>query len=107
MKKLDYKWLSPYIIEQVISHNAYQLKLPAFFSKVHPVFSVTLLHPFEGDPIAEHQEHHQLPPSPIIHDSIKEYEVEKVLDSQIFHGKVEYLVCWKGYGVKEDEWHPT
>ena len=28
MKKLDYKWLGPYIIEQVISHSAYRLKLP-------------------------------------------------------------------------------
>ena len=27
MKKLDYKWLSPYVVEQVISHNAYWLKL--------------------------------------------------------------------------------
>ena len=25
----------------------------------------------------------------------------------IFHGKVEYLVCWKGYGVEEDEWRPS
>ena len=52
-KKLNYKWLGPYVIEQVISRNAYQLKLPASFGKVHPVFSVTLLHPFESDPIIE------------------------------------------------------
>ena len=76
------------------------------FGKIHPVFSVTLLHPFEGDSIAERQEHHPPPPPPIVRDGIEEYKVEKILDSQIFHGKVEYLVCWKGYGVEEDEWHP-
>ena len=76
------------------------------FSKVHPVFSVTLLCPFEGDPIAKCQEHHPLPPPPIIHNGIEEYEVKKILNGQILCGKVEYLVHWKGYGVEEDEWHP-
>ena len=106
MKKLDYKWLGPYVVERVISCNAYQLKLPASFGKVLPVFSVTLLHPFESDPIAKHQEHHPLPPPPIVRNGIKEYEVKKILNCRILRGKIEYLVCWKGYGVKEDEWCP-
>ena len=46
-KKFDYKWLGPYVIEWVISCNAYRLKLPTSFSQVHPVFSVTLLRPFK------------------------------------------------------------
>ena len=103
-KKLDYKWLSPYTIDQVISRNVYRLKLPASFGQVHPVFSVTLLHPYDDDPITECQECHLLLPPPVICNSIEEYEVEKILDSQIFCRKVEYLVCWKGYGVEEDEW---
>ena len=107
MKKLDYKWLGPYVVKQVISHSAYWLKLPASFGNLHPIFSVTLLCPFKGDPITEHQEHHPPLPPLIVHDSIEEYEVKKILNSRIFHGKVEYLVCWKGYGVEEDEWHPV
>ena len=103
-KKIDYKWLGPYTIDWVISRNAYRLKLWASFGQVHPVFSVTLLRPYDDDPIAERQECHPPPPPPVICDSIKEYEVEKILDSRIFHGKVEYLVHWKGYGVEEDEW---
>ena len=106
-KKLNYKWLGPYVVEQMISRSAYQLKLPASFGKIHPIFSVSLLCPFEGDSIAEHQECHPLPPLPIVCDGIEEYEVEKILDSQILRGKVEYLVCWKGYGVEEDEWRPA
>jgi len=58
MKKLDYKWLSPYVVKRVISRSAYQLKLPTSFGTVHPVFSVTLLCPFEGDSITERQERH-------------------------------------------------
>ena len=106
-KKLDYKWLSPYVVEQVISRSAYRLKLPTSFGNIHPVFSVTLLHPFEGDLIAKRQERHPPPPPPIVRDGIEEYEVEKILNSRIFHGKVEYLVRWKGYGVEEDEWCPV
>ena len=96
MKKLNYKWLGPYVAKQVISCSAYWLKPPASFGKIHPVFSVTLLHPFEGDSIPEHQECHPPPPPPIIHDSIEEYKVEKILDSWILCGKIEYLIHWKG-----------
>ena len=106
-KKLDYKWLGPYVIEQVISRNAYRLKLPASFGKVHPVFSVTLLCPFESDPIIERQEHHPPPPPLVIRDGVEEYEVESILDSWIFRRTVKYLVRWKGYGVEEDEWRPA
>ena len=63
-KKLDYKWLGPYVIEQVISRSAYRLKLPTSFSRIHPVFS--LLCPFKGDLIAKHQEHHPPLPPPIV-----------------------------------------
>ena len=103
-KKLDYKWLGPYTIDWVISCNVYQLKLPASFCQVHPIFSVTLLCPYDNDPITECQERHLPPPPLVVHDGIEEYEVKKILDSQIFHRKVEYLVHWKGYGVEEDEW---
>ena len=43
MKKLNYKWLSPYVIDWVISQSAYRLKLPVLFGQIHPVFSVALL----------------------------------------------------------------
>ena len=98
---------SPSTIDRVISRNAYWLKLPASFGQVHPIFSVTLLCPYDNDPITECQECHPPPPPPVVRDSIEEYEVEKILDSRIFRGKIEYLVCWKGYGVEEDEWRPS
>ena len=27
-----------------------------------------------------------------------------ILDSQVFRGKLEYLVHWKGYGIEEGKW---
>jgi len=45
MKKLDQKWLGPYVVDKVISQNAYRLKLPPSFGQIHPVFSVTYYDP--------------------------------------------------------------
>jgi len=46
-------------------------------------------------------------PPPIVCDGVKEYEGEQILDSQVFRGKLEYLVHWNGYGIEEDEWRPA
>ena len=75
-KKLDYKWLGPYVVEQVISRSAYWLKLPTSFGKVHPVFSVTLLRPFEGDSIAKRQERHPPPLPPIVRNGIDLWNIQ-------------------------------
>ena len=104
MKKLDHKWLGPYAINKVVSRNAYGLQLPESFGRTHPVFSVVLLQPYHQDLIPERQT--PPPPPPVIHDGIQEYEVERILDSQFFRGKLEYLVHWKGYGAADDLWIP-
>src|SRR5882724_6935084 len=102
MKKLDHKWLGLYLVKKVISQSAYKLKIPLSFGQSHLVFSVTLLRPFSTDTIAKCIQ--QDPPPPVIKDGVKEYKVEHILDSQVFRNKLENMVCWKGYGVKEDEW---
>src|SRR5882724_5791436 len=102
MKKLDHKWLGPYSVKKVISQSAYRLKLPSSFGQTHSVFSVTLLRPYSTNTIAE-----KYPPPPVIKDGVEEYEVEHTLDSRVFRNELEYLVCWKGYRVEEDEWRPA
>ena len=47
------------------------------------------------------------PPPPVIQDGVQEFEVEKILDSQVFRGRLEYLVHWKGYGAADDLWIPA
>ena len=105
MKKLDHKWLGPYVVNKVVSRNAYGLQLPPSFGRTHPVFSVNLLCPYEKDLIPER--HAQPPPPPIIRDGVPEYEVERILDSRIHRGRLEYLVRWKGYGAADDLWLPA
>src|SRR5882724_10144698 len=46
------------------------------------------------------------PPPPVVCNGVEEYKVEQILDSQVFRGRLEYQVCWKGYR-SEDEWRPA
>ena len=101
MKKLDHKWLGPYLVKKVISWSGYCLKLPPSFGQTHPVFSVMLLRPYNTDTIAKTIQCD--PPLPIVCDGVKENKVEQILDGQVFRGKLEYLVFWKGYRIKEDK----
>ena len=69
------------------------------------MFSTILLQPYEEDPI--HEQCSPPPPLPVIRDGVQEFEVEKILDSPVFQGKLEYLVYWKGYGAADDLWIPA
>ena len=40
---------------------------------------------------------HPPPPPPIIVEGCKEYEIEKLMDSRLSQGKLQYLVKWKDY----------
>jgi len=62
---------------------------------------VTLLRPYNADTITECIQCD--PPPPVVHNGVEEYK-EWILDNQVFRGRLECLVCWKGYGIKEDEW---
>ena len=44
------------------------------------------------------------PPPPELVEGKEEYIVEEVLNSRLFHQKIQYLVKWEGYGVKHNTW---
>ena len=79
-----------------------KLKLPASF-KIHDVINVSWLHPYKS-PVAGQQ---SSPPEPVDVEGTTEFEVEKVIDSQLKRGKLEYLVKWSGYTDDYNTWEPV
>jgi Chromo (CHRromatin Organisation MOdifier) domain len=102
-KKLSDKWLRPYKVKKVISHSAIHLKLPTLM-KIHPVFHISKLHPFQPDPIIKQAAHP--PPPPVLRGGEEEYEVKWIKNSWYFWRKLQYLVKWRDYPASDNEWIP-
>jgi hypothetical protein len=69
-------------VERHVGPNTYRLQLPHSMSRLHPVFSVVKLMPAPVDPIPGHRS--DPPPDPVLVDGEEHYEVEAILDSQVF-----------------------
>ena len=98
--------LGPFKVIKVLSPTAYMLELPKTM-KCHPVFHVSQLSPYfsptEEFPGRSEPEE----PVPIVVDGNEEWEVEEILDSDIFNNKKRYLVKWKGYSDYDASWEPA
>ena len=104
-KKLSYKFLGLYVVKCAVRHLAYCLRLPQAMRSIHPVFHVVKLRPAVADLIPGRQA--DPPPPPIIVGNKEHYEVEAILDSCIFHHKLQYQVKWKGFGYEDSFWEPA
>src|SRR5258707_6160892 len=89
MKKLDHKWASPFTIMKVISPAAIKLHLSAWEKNIHPVISISIIHPYIPDEIVECPQ--PLQPSPVMVDDQEEYEVKEILDSTLTWSTLWYL----------------
>ena len=98
-KKLDYKYYGPFVISKYIGTQAYQLDLPEALHNIYDVFHVSLLEPYQTIEGRVPQ-----PPPLIEVDSKEEAEIEEILDSCMYYGKLQYLVKWLGYSVSDNEW---
>jgi hypothetical protein len=103
-RKLSPRFIGPYTISAVISTTAYKLDLP-YSLKIHPVFHVSLLKPYEETP---QDFERPTPQPPIFFPEInsEEYEVETILDKRIVHKRPQYLVKWLGYPLHDATWEP-
>ncbi|KAG5734195.1 hypothetical protein E4T56_gene1192 [Termitomyces sp. T112] len=70
--------------------------------QLHPVFNVVKLFPASKDPVSGC--HPKPPPPPVLVNDEEEYEVEEILDSRVFQGKLQFKVKWKGYGIEDISW---
>ena len=102
-KKLMEKWIGPYEISGVMP-NAVKLKLPKTL-QIHPVVNISRVKPYLGPLPGQPISH----PGPIHVTKVcnKEYEVDTIIDSCIYKGKLQYLVHWKGYDESERTWEPV
>ena len=102
-RKLDDKNIGPCRVIEKISPTSYKLQLPEGLEKVHPVFHSSLLRWYSNDPLPGQ---HNDPPPPIHLDSDEEeWEVEKILDSRIHYGRLQYKAQWKGYPPSRQWWN--
>src|SRR5260221_13395176 len=104
-KKLDHKWLGPFVIEKVVSPTTIKLCLSPCKQGIHPVISVSNICPYHPDPIPECP----LDPHPnlVLVDGSEEYEVESIVDSKYRYQCLHYLVKFKGWPDSDNEWLPA
>jgi hypothetical protein len=98
-KTLDWKYLGPYEISEVISPWAYRLNLPKDLH-IHPVQPISCLSKVSEDALPR-----QIKPAPppVIVNGKEEYEVEHIKDSRLFQCLLQYLVKQKGSDEKSRE----
>jgi Chromo (CHRromatin Organisation MOdifier) domain len=98
-RKLSDKYLGPFPIIKKLGQNAYQLRLPKTYGRVHSTFHVSLLEPYRKRDGCD-------PPEPIEIDDEEEWEVDQILDVSGSQAKRKFLVRWKGCTREEDSWQP-
>ena len=69
--------------------------------RIHPVFHISLLEPYRQSSLVSRR---QPEPPPIQIDGEEEYEVEEIVDSRLYYGRLQYHVQWEGYGPHKRTW---
>jgi len=99
-KKLSDKRTGPFEIIEKISEVVYRLRLPPHM-KCHPIFNIDMLSKEKPDKIPGRR---LKEPTPVVIEGDLHYEVEKIIDSNWYHGHLQYKVSYKGYDKEHDEW---
>src|SRR5258708_19981559 len=90
------------MIEKIISPANSKLCLSPCKQGIHPVISVSNVHPYHLDPIPEHPL--DLCPNLILIDESEEYKVESIIDSKYRYCCLHYLIKFKGWPDSDNEW---
>ena len=102
-KKLDYKMRGPFKFKRLVGRYAYELEIPAFVGRPHPVYHISLLKPYHKNQIASRRS----PTPPTLLDlRPNKYEMKSIKVSQQVKEQVLYLCHWKGYSIDHRMWEP-
>ena len=71
-KKLDHKMRGPFKVKSLIGPYAYELDIPAFVGRPHPVYYISLLEPYQRNQIAGSR---SPTPTPLLDLGPNEYEI--------------------------------
>ena len=91
-EKLDFSNPGPYAIKEQVDH-LFKLELPSYI-KAHPIFHADRLRKAADDPLPYQYENP--PPPKVINDELK-WEVERILDSRLWYGRLQYKADWTGH----------
>ena len=108
--KLLPRFIGPFPVVAQVNPVAFRLQLPAQYSRLHPVFHVSLLRPHTASGSASPERAQVDRPLPELTASGLEYEVEAIVGKRfvIVRGKrvPRYLVKWVGYPDSDNTWEP-
>jgi hypothetical protein len=90
----------PYTVSKIINQNVYRLDLPKMM-RIHNIFHV--LQPDQYTPPVTGQPSSK-PNAIIVNDLEEEWEVDRILDSNLCYWKLHYLVHWAGYNYILTSW---
>lgn len=99
-KKVHPTYIRVRILRKV-GQQAYQVKLPDKYSRVHDVFPVSSLEPWRDRDGKQPEKD-----LPDLEDELEEWEVEDIVGSRRDRGRQEYLVKWKDWPVEYNSWEP-
>lgn len=105
-KKLLDKQIGPYEIIQKISAVAYKLLLPTRLSRIHPVFHISKLLPYNDTDKFQIRQQENRPPPVLTVDDEPAWYVEKIINKRKKKGVLEYLVKWENFPNWENTWEP-
>ena len=104
-KKLDYKKTELFEIIKAVEQLSYKLKLLVAM-RIHSVFHISLLESLRSNALSSRIKESSLSIETIIDEDIddREWEIKKILNSRRRRRELEYLVFWKDYESKDNQW---
>ena len=101
-RKLSPRWIGPFRVLERIGSQAYRIALPNKYFRLHDVFPIQLLEPYQRK-----KDDDSLMTMPDLEDPQDEWDVEEVLDERKIKDTTHYLVKWAGWPSEYNSYEPA